>query len=70
VSWYEHASGKPSQWLLQTRTTGKWKTEILPASATSETLSGTAPDVIAISAVDRNGNTTPPAVVERKRSGK
>jgi len=55
-----------SAWLLQTKANGRWSTEILPSKSGSFTISGT-PDVIAVSAIDRIGNASAPAVVERKR---
>ncbi len=48
-------------WLLQTRAGGVWKTEILPASQTTRTLA--AAEVISLSAVDRCGNSSAPAVM-------
>jgi hypothetical protein len=56
-----------SAWLLQTKTSGRWTTEILPSKSVSFTISGAPPDVIAVSAIDRIGNTSAPGVVERKR---
>jgi uncharacterized lipoprotein YddW (UPF0748 family) len=54
-------------WLVQFRKDGEWTTEILPAHKTSRTWSGSAPDVIAVSSVDRFGNISPAAVLERKK---
>lgn len=48
-------------WLLQTRTGGIWRTEILPASITTRTLA--AADIISVTAVDRCGNTSPPVLM-------
>jgi hypothetical protein len=39
----------------------------LPSKSGSFTISGAPPDVIAVSAIDRIGNASAPAVVERKR---
>ena len=58
-----------AQRVLQTRHGGKWFTEILPAEKTSRRLEGrSAPEVMAVSAVDRCGNLSAPAVLERKTS--
>jgi uncharacterized lipoprotein YddW (UPF0748 family) len=52
-------------WLLQFKTSGKWKSEVLPAQIRSQTLES-SPKVISLSAVDRLGNVSVPAVVELK----
>jgi len=67
VSWSPGRPEPVSHWLLQTRAAGQWKTEILPGNATSHAWHGTVPDVVALSAVDRNGNISPPAAVGRAR---
>jgi uncharacterized lipoprotein YddW (UPF0748 family) len=65
VSWSGGAAQKPWLWVLQSRNRD-WKTEILPEGKTSITLAGLLPDVIAVSAVDRNGNCSAPAVLKRR----
>ena len=65
------ARGEPVWlWVLQFRIAGKWTTEILPAKQTSRSWpargTSTAPDAVAISAVDRCGNMAAPVVVEPK----
>jgi len=63
LSW---GSGRPelvSHWLLQTRAAGQWTTEILPGDTRSRAWHGRIPEVVAVSAVDRNGNPSPPAAV-------
>jgi uncharacterized lipoprotein YddW (UPF0748 family) len=54
-------------WLLQTKTDGKWETEILPRETTSKNLmpgrKGKLPDVIAIAAIDRFRNLGPIATI-------
>jgi len=65
VSWGPGRPEAVSHWLLQTRAAGQWKTEILPATATSRAWHGTLPEVVAVSAVDRNGNISPPASAGR-----
>ncbi len=56
-----------AHWLVQTRLGGQWQTEILPAIASSQIWRAAAPEVVAISAVDRNGNLSPTAAVQAKR---
>ena len=59
--------GKPVWlWVLQYRTNEVWTTEILPADQTSRTFSNSRPEVISISAVDRTGNLSLPAVLEKR----
>jgi uncharacterized lipoprotein YddW (UPF0748 family) len=52
-------------WVVQTKS-GDWKSEILPKEATSEILSGRF-EAVAVTAIDRAGNASPPQVVEMKR---
>jgi hypothetical protein len=67
VSWAAEHSEKPWLWLLQTQNaTGDWKTEILPANRTSQTFENTGPRTIALSAVDRFGNTSAPTALAFK----
>src|SRR5262249_43219893 len=63
ISWTPAEPGKNSVWVLQTRIAGNWNTEILSGSQTSRTFKGPPPDAIAVTAVDRNGNASSPAVV-------
>jgi len=62
-SWRPGGPERVARWLLQTRTVGRWKTEILPADAANHSWQGALPEVVALSAVDRNGNLSPAAVV-------
>jgi len=64
VSWSAGTPGPVSHWLLQTRAAGHWRTEILPGNATSHAWHGAVPEVVAVSAVDRNGNLGPSAALE------
>ena len=64
LSWTPSRTGKAWLWLLQTRTGGTWTTEILPGANTSHAWSGAPPEVVAVSAVDHNGNLGAPAVLE------
>ena len=62
------ASGAEKAWLwvLQSRTGGEWSTEILPGRQTSRVWTRRPPEVIALTAVDRNGNTGVLAVMQVK----
>jgi len=63
---WETSGGKPAWlWVLQFRINGVWATEILPASQTSRTFFDSKPDVIAVRAVDRTENLSPPAILEK-----
>ncbi|HWC59065.1 MAG TPA: family 10 glycosylhydrolase, partial [Verrucomicrobiae bacterium] len=50
-------------WVLQTKTSGNWKTEIFSRETTSQNLT-VHPQALAITAVDRVGNASPPRVLE------
>jgi uncharacterized lipoprotein YddW (UPF0748 family) len=54
------------QWLVQTRTDGEWRTQILPGDTTSASLGSPAPSHVAVTALDRFGNAGPVAVVGRQ----
>jgi uncharacterized lipoprotein YddW (UPF0748 family) len=68
--WTPGDPAKPQLWLLQTRTGGKWTTEILPATRTSRTWNGAAPEVVAVSAVNRYGEVSSPSVLQERSSPK
>jgi len=64
------SAGKPVWlWVLQFRTHGFWTTEALPAGQTSRTFFDSQPEVVSISAVDRTGNISLPAVFGRTAPG-
>jgi uncharacterized lipoprotein YddW (UPF0748 family) len=63
IRWTPGGSERPWLWLLQTRTAGEWMTEIMPATRTSRTWNGTVPEVVALSAVNRNGGASAPVVM-------
>jgi hypothetical protein len=65
VTWSGLGPEKVASWVLQTKTS-EWKTEILPAAKTSFEWRN-APDVIAVTAVDRNGNCSSPSVIRRRQ---
>jgi len=60
VSW-QPASEPAARWVWQVRADGEWTTEILPGSRFVSNA-----DVVAISAVDRCGNVSPPTVLEKR----
>ena len=63
VTWSPGGFSKAWLWLVQTRSGEHWTTQILPAPTTSETWANGVPAVVAVSAVDRKGNISSPAVV-------
>ena len=65
-TWEVAATNKVWLWVVQTRKDGQWKTEILPSSKASYTLNQTIAEIVAVTAVDRCGNLSPPTVMERK----
>ena len=67
ISWTSGEAGAARLWLLQTRTGSEWTTEILPATKTSRMWNSSPPEVIALSAVDFNGNLSPAASVAQTR---
>jgi uncharacterized lipoprotein YddW (UPF0748 family) len=67
-TWAPGSAGKAWLWLLQTRTGGAWTAEILPAARTSCAWNGAPPEVVAVSALDRNGNLGAPATLQLRAS--
>ena len=66
LRWTSGGSGKAWLWLLQTRTAGQWTREILPANKISRVWNGRSPDVVAVSAVNRNGELSDPSVLQMR----
>jgi uncharacterized lipoprotein YddW (UPF0748 family) len=66
LEWQPMGPEKAFVWSLQTKTAGRWLTEIFPAKTCSSSCSGALPEVISITAIDRTGNASPPAVLELK----
>jgi uncharacterized lipoprotein YddW (UPF0748 family) len=62
INWPAGAKGSPWLWLVQTRTGKDWTTEIFPGSRRVQSCNGA--DVIAVSTVDRNGQTSSPAILK------
>jgi uncharacterized lipoprotein YddW (UPF0748 family) len=57
------------QWLVQTRIDSVWNTSLIPGTQRTHILKDaeSAADVVSISAIDRAGNLSPPAVIRRPR---
>ena len=53
-------------WAVQTRTSGAWKTEIFSGNTTTVSLTA-APEAVALTAIDRIGNASPPRVLELRK---
>ena len=70
ICWTPSASGQAWLWLLQTRTRGEWKREILPAAKTTRTWNGAPPEAVAVSAVNRNGQVSSPSVLQARSGAK
>lgn len=58
LTWAAGTGPKPSHWLLQTQSNGKWTTRVLPGQVLSQSVNG-SPDQIALTAVDRYGYLSP-----------
>ena len=65
LSWMPAAGANSWLWLVQTRIGKDWTTEILPVNRSTRKCDGA--EVIAVSAVDRNGNASPAAVLSVNR---
>ena len=66
VNWRPGIAESIHQWVLQHRAGNEWTTQILPAPRSNQTLpSATRADAVAVIAVDRFGNASPPAVAQR-----
>jgi uncharacterized lipoprotein YddW (UPF0748 family) len=67
ISWRAGGGERPWLWILQTREGPTWTTRILPGARDDLFLPGTGvrPAVIALRAVDRSGNLSAPAVLQR-----
>ncbi len=67
ISWMTASTVPVRFWAWQTRTGAEWRTEILPANVSFRVIQGVPPDVVAVTAVDRNGNSSAPAVLQINR---
>jgi hypothetical protein len=66
IHWVPGDKGSPWLWLLQSRNAGKWTTEILPATKNTRVWNDAPPEVVAVSAVNRVGEVSSPAVLEAR----
>jgi uncharacterized lipoprotein YddW (UPF0748 family) len=65
LKWEFSGTGQISVWILQTKMGEQWTTSILPGNSKGNNLAGT-PDLVAITAIDRCGVASPPAVLQRE----
>jgi uncharacterized lipoprotein YddW (UPF0748 family) len=63
LTWSPTALEKPWLWVVQTKEFGDWKTRILPGDKSSQHFNF-QPETVAVSAVDRCGNQSAPAVLK------
>ncbi|MEK7685551.1 MAG: family 10 glycosylhydrolase [Verrucomicrobiota bacterium] len=70
IHWQPTGEEKPWLWLVQTKTAGQWRTEILPGNRTVKPNEAVRvlPEVVAVTAVDRCGNASPTALLELKKT--
>jgi uncharacterized lipoprotein YddW (UPF0748 family) len=68
ISWTVANPEVLRHWVLQIRKGEKWTTKILTRPAGSKVLLGSEPDVIALTVIDRCGNASVPAVVQRQHT--
>lgn len=66
LTWAAGDANKPSLWLVQSRNGREWRTEILAGEKSSATWTGDLPQVVAVSAVDRNGNLSVPTAIKKQ----
>ena len=65
LDWRPRGQEKVWLWVLQTQRAGVWVTDILPGGQSSLVLNASAPpEFIALTAIDRCGNASPPVVVQ------
>jgi len=64
LTWAEGAKEEVWLWALQTRKRKEWTTKVLPSATRVLSLASATPEVIAITAIDRYGNASAPAVIE------
>jgi uncharacterized lipoprotein YddW (UPF0748 family) len=64
VRW-EPAAEAVGRWVLQYRTNETWTTEILPAGQTTRRFANARPEAVSVSAVDRVGNISAPAAIQK-----
>lgn len=65
LTWEPAAGEEAWLWVVQQRSGGQWKTEVLPGARRETRLEDAGADRFAVRAVDRCGNASRPAVVSR-----
>jgi uncharacterized lipoprotein YddW (UPF0748 family) len=66
VQWSMKEASVAQRWAVQTKRAGKWSFEIVPGTESSRLLDmNDLPEVFAVTALDRYGNASPAAVMER-----
>jgi len=65
INWSPAGKETAARWVIQTRTKGMWKTELLPSGGSGRRFTS-PPDTVTVSAVDRFGNLSPAAAVRRR----
>ena len=63
--WSQQGADRPWLWVIQSRHQGRWQTEMLPGTVTQMILRGAVPEVLALTAINRYGNASPPAVLRK-----
>jgi len=69
ISWHNRTREPVASWVFQMHIKGKWRTLIFPREQTSAlmNISGpTIPDAFALTAIDRTGNASVPAVLSKR----
>jgi uncharacterized lipoprotein YddW (UPF0748 family) len=64
AAWSPAGAERISVWVWQTRANGQWTTQIVPGGAGGIELAG-QPELVAVTAIDRCGVASPPAVLRR-----
>jgi len=67
VNWFPGGTQSAWLWVLQYRQGSEWQTEVLPGSQSERAWSRDLPDVIAVTAVNRSGKTSPTAMEQAQR---
>ena len=62
LAWRVHGGDPPAAWVLRIKDTRGWQVRILPRTVTRLELPPARPELLALSAVDRAGNLSAPAV--------
>jgi hypothetical protein len=64
---WKSSGSAPWQWVVQKKIDGKWTAEILPEEKTSETIKSDFPESVSVTAVNRYGNLSLPAIYHAAR---